>query len=92
MWAVLMMVAGAATLVGAPLTAPDAPMTPTVMATAAILGLCGLVAWFVPWTRVGARFAVTLPAICIVDVEAAKKPIITHLNQLAAIAVPRFLG
>jgi hypothetical protein len=33
-----------------------------------------------------------LTAICLVDVEAAGKPILKHLNQLAAIAVPRFLG
>ena len=70
MWAVLMMVAGAATLVGAPVTAPDAPMTPAVMATAAILAVCGLVAWFVPWTRIGTRFAILLPAICVAVVAA----------------------
>ncbi len=34
----------------------------------------------------------TLTAICIVDIEASNKPILTHLNQLAAIAVRRFLG
>lgn len=34
----------------------------------------------------------TLTVICLVDIEAANKPILTHLNQLAAIAVPRFLG
>jgi hypothetical protein len=31
-------------------------------------------------------------AVCLLDEEAASKPVVQHLNQLAAIAVPKMLG
>ena len=31
-------------------------------------------------------------AVCLLDEEAASKPVVKHLNQLAAIAVPKMLG
>jgi hypothetical protein len=34
----------------------------------------------------------TSSAICIFDEEAAFRPVVKHLNQLAAVAVPKFLG
>ncbi|MDX6564845.1 MAG: hypothetical protein QOE10_507 [Gaiellales bacterium] len=34
----------------------------------------------------------TSSAICIFDEEAASRPVVKHLNQLAAVAVPKFLG
>ena len=33
-----------------------------------------------------------LSAVCILDEEAIGKPVVKHLNQLAAIAAPKILG
>jgi diguanylate cyclase (GGDEF)-like protein/PAS domain S-box-containing protein len=70
MWALLMMVAGGATLVGAMLTAPNAAATPAVMATGAVLAICGAIGWFVPWRRRDVRLTLFLPAISVVVVAA----------------------
>ena len=63
MWALLMLVAGTSVLVGAPLTAPGSSGTPTVMATGAILAMCGGAGWFAPWGRIPPRLTLALPTI-----------------------------